>query len=543
MYSDAHIQRFYYQGVDAVIRVIHRLEDKLEDAHAQLISKPESLIALLRKELQSIKRTLARKNEELLQERQLNHQLRRRIHELEREFESNAPHVERDSHNSSLPPSLDLPWKKVKRTRSLRRKSGLTVGGQCGHPGTTLRQVAQPDHIIIHEPDVCEQCGASLAQSQPQKIVRRQVFDIADGRIKVTEHRAKARRCSECGATTSSAFPAAVRAPVQYGQGVLSRSCYLHLYQLLPVARTSETMRDLFGCTLSPATVQRATRFSSGKLLYAELRIKGALRDSSLIGVDETGLRVAGSSGYIHVARTEALTHYAYDERRGKAAMDEIGILPQFKGTLVRDGFSSYQWYGQCRHSLCNAHLLRDLLFVTEVSPEQEVWTKPLSKLLLRMKKKVGQAKTPPEAELSQRVKTDFLRRYDRLVRRADRLNPPQPKGAATSAASKRNSPLSPTPGSLIKRLQRRRDEILRFMTDTSVPFDNNGAERDLRMVKLQQKISGCFRTPDGARSFCRVRSYLSTARKQGHSLLHSLERAFAGKPLPFHSTELPSTS
>lgn len=336
MYSDAHIQRFYYQGVDAVIRVIHRLEDQLEYAHAQLISKPESVIAPLRKELQTVKRTLAHKNDELLRERQLDHQLRRRIHELEREFESNAPRVERDPHNSSLPPALDLPWKKVKRTR------------------------------------------------------------------------------------------------------------------------------------------------------------------------------------------------------RGKAAMDEIGILPQFKGTLVRDGFSSYQWYGQCRHSLCNAHLLRDLLFVTEVSPEQEVWTKPLSKLLLSMKKKVGQAKTPPEAELSQRVKTDFLRRYDRLVRRADRLNPPRPKGTATRAASKRNSPLSPTPGSLIERLQRQRDEILRFMTDTSVPFDNNGSERDLRMVKLQQKISGCFRTPDGARSFCRVRSYLSTARKHGHYLLYSLERVFNGKPLVF---------
>ncbi len=186
MYSDAHIQRFYYQGVDAIIRVLHRLEDQLEDARAQLISKPESVIALLRKELQSVKRTLTRKNDELLRERQLNHQLRRRVHELEREIVSSAPHVERDSHNSSLPPSLDLPWKKLKRTKSLRRKSGLHVGGQLGHCGATLKQVAKPDQTIIHTPDACQQCGDSLAQGQPQNIIRRQVFDISEGRLIVT---------------------------------------------------------------------------------------------------------------------------------------------------------------------------------------------------------------------------------------------------------------------------------------------------------------------------------------------------------------------
>jgi transposase len=505
--------------------LVHRLEDQLVDARAQLTSRPESLIALLRKELQSVKRTLALKSEELLRERQLNHQLRRRVHELEREIESGAVRVERDSHNSNLPPALDLPWKKVKRTRSLRKKTGLKVGGQPGHTGATLRQVEHPDHLIIHEPEACNQCGVSLDHSQRQNIIRRQVFDIEDGCGQVTEHRAEARRCKQCGATTRASFPASVRAPVQYGASVLSRSCDLYLYQLLPVARTSETMRDLFGCAISPATVMGAARCSSSKLLDTELRIKAYLLDSSLIGVDETGLRVAGSSGYIHVARTEKLTHYAYDERRGKAALDEIGILPQFKGTLVRDGFSSYQWYGQCRHSLCNAHLLRDLVFVTEAYPEQEEWTKPLSKLLLKIKRQVEKVKVEPEAELTQRTKTDFLRRYDRLVRRADRLNTPQPQGAGESSASKNKLFARPTPGSLIKRLQRRRDEVLRFLTDRSVPFDNNGSERDLRMVKLQQKISGCFRTSDGARSFCRVRSYLSTARKQGHSLLHSLEQ------------------
>ncbi len=428
------------------------------------------------RELQSIKRTLAHKSDQLLQERQLNHQLRRRLHELER--------------------SID---------------TGLV--------------------------DVCRDCGASLDQSQPLRVIRRQVFDIEDGHVKATEHKAESKLCPVCGTITKAAFPAAVRAPVQYGQGVLSRSVYLHLYQLLPVARTAETMTDLFACHISAATIQRAARVSSAKLVNTEQRIKAAIRDSQVIGVDETGLRVAGSGAYIHVARTEALTHYGFDERRGKAAMDEIGILPQFTGTLVRDGWASYQWYEQCRHSLCNAHLLRDLIFVEESSPAQKVWTAPLAKLLLKIKDTVAQVEVKTDTQLSEQTKNEFLQRYDKLVKKAGRLNPPQPKRKAQGDAAKK-SVAQLTPRRLVNRLQRHRDEVLRFMSDSSVPFDNNGSERDLRMVKLQQKISGCFRTPDGARSFCRVRSYLSTARKQGNSLLSSLERAFNGKPLIFQPAE-----
>jgi len=534
LYSETHISKVYAQGEPAICRLVHRLTDNIEDLQAQLIRSPQPVIALLSKELTKVKSTLARKTDELIRERQLNHQLLRRLRELEREVVGgNQQPVERDSHNSSLPPSLDLPWQKVKRTRSLRKKTGKQVGGQFGHQGVTLRQVAQPDQIIIHTPEVCTHCGAHLERSQAQASIRRQVFDIREGRVQVTEHRAEAQRCAACRTISKAKFPTTVRAPVQYGQGVLSRSVYLHLYQLLPVARTAETMRDLFGCRISAATIQRAAHVSSGKLIYTEQRIKVALRDSSVIGVDETGLRVAGSGGYIHVARTDELTHYGFDDRRGKAAMDEIGILPQFTGTLVRDGFSSYKWYEQCHHSLCNAHLLRDLVFIEESSPQQKVWTEPLSKLLLKIKDTVAQVEVKTDTQLSEQTKNDFLRRYDQLVKRADRLNPPPPLRKVEGDAAKKPS-TQLTPRRLVNRLQRRRDEVLRFMADTSVPFDNNGSERDLRMIKLQQKISGCFRTPDGARNFCRVRSYLSTARKQGHSLLSSLERAFNSKPLAF---------
>jgi transposase len=424
----------------------------------RLICKPEPVITALSKELTMTKRTLDRKTDALMRARQLNHQLLRRIRELEHEIErGHQGVVERDSHNSSLPPSLDLPWQKVRRTRSLRKKSGRKPGGQFGHRGTTLRQVAQPDQIVIHAPATCMQCGAHLQHNMLTTSVRRQVFDISEGRMKVIEHRTETHRCPACHATTKAKFPASVRAPVQYGQGVFARSVYLHLYQLLPVARTAETMRDLFNCPVSVATVQRGARFSSGKLVNTEQRIKAAIRNSEVIGVDETGLRVAGSGGYVHVARTAELTHYGFDKRRGKAAMDEIGILPQFTGTLVRDGFSSYKWYGQCRHSLCNVHLLRDLVFVEESSPEQKVWTTPFAKLLLMIKDTVTAAKAEVETQLTEQMKNDSLRRYDKLVKKADRLNPPPPKRKVAGDSPKNKLVQQPTPRRLVSRLQRRR--------------------------------------------------------------------------------------
>lgn len=532
--SDAHLNRMYAQGTSAMVRLIRRLEGRLQNMEAQLTRTPQPVIASLSKELSIAKRTLARQTDELTRERQLNHQLRGRIRELEVAVERGCTPVERDSHNSSLPPSLDPPWQKVRRTRSLRKKTGMKVGGQPGHPGRTLMRVAQPDEVITHIPVVCRACGKSLERARATGCVRRQVFDLKNGHMSATEHRALIVCCRACEATTKAEFPPGVRAPVQYGPGVLSRAGYLHLYQLLPVARTSEAMRDLFSCPISPATIERAGRLLSGKLVRCEQRIKAAIRDSAVIGADETGLRVAGTGGWIHVARTDQLTHFAYDQRRGKAAMDGVGILPGFKGTLVRDGYLSYTRFERCRHSLCNAHLLRELVFIEETSPAQKVWTTPLSKLLLKIKEAAANARANGETELPEGERRGWLTGYDRLVKRAGKLNPPAAESRGRPGAPKKKRVAQPTPRKLIDRLQRRRDAVLRFMTDLSVPFDNNGSERDLRMIKLQQKISGCFRTSDGARNFCRVRSYLSTARKQGHPLLCSLERLLNGKPLVF---------
>jgi transposase len=223
--------------------------------------------------------------------------------------------------------------------------------------------------------------------------------------------------------------------------------------------------------------------------------------------------------------------------------MDEIGILPQFKGTLVRDGYLSYSRFEKCRHSLCNAHLLRELVFIEETDPEQRVWTRALASLLCKIKDAADLARKQEEDVLGKDEQQGWIKRYDQLVRKAVRLNPLLPRGKRVAGAPKKKRISLPTASRTAWRLKQKRDEVLRFMKDLTVPFDNNGSERDLRMIKLQQKISGCFRTEDGARNFCRVRSYLSTARKQGHSLLLALERAFNGKPLPFYSAELVSST
>jgi transposase len=266
MLSHSTIRRRYDQGLDSVLRLITRLEDQITQQQAQLTRNPQPLIASLAKELARTTQTLARRDTELLEQQQLNQQLLQRLRELEHEVER-AGSVGRDSHNSSFPPSSDPPWQKVPRTRGLRQKSGLKVGGQPQHRGPTLRQTHRPDHLITHAAASCSGCGYALREMDAVRSDRRQVFDLPEVCLLVTEHHAVTRRCPLCGAETQAAFPAGLRATVQYGPGLLARAAYLNLYQLLPLARTAEAMRDLFGCPVSLATVERAGRFSSGKLV------------------------------------------------------------------------------------------------------------------------------------------------------------------------------------------------------------------------------------------------------------------------------------
>jgi transposase len=442
-----------------------------------------------------------------------NRRLRRRNAELE-------ALVAKDSHNSSRPPSTDPPW--AKRTRSLRRPSGRRPGGQAGHYGETLRLAAQPNRVVEHRPQECRSCHARLDTAQVIGHRRQQVVELVPARLRVTEHRLAVLRCRACGKTTRGEFADAVRSGVRYGSGVKARVLYLQQYQLLPYQRTAEAMRDLFGCRLSAGTVANIVRECADGLVETELKIKKKLRRSSVIHADETGLRVEGRLQYVHVASNARLTHYAASAGRGQTAMEEAGVLPRYRGTCVHDGWLAYSSFTRCRHALCGVHLLRELTFFEELSTETKTWASPLKELLLEMKGEVERVREEGGGRLATERLAELNASYDRLIAEGLEAQPP-PEVPEQVRKQARN---------LLLRLERRKEEVLLFLTDFRVPFENNQAERDLRMVKLQQKIGGCFRSEEGARRFCRIRSYLSTMRKHGRGVLLALERACEGVPL-----------
>jgi transposase len=522
------IYQAYLRGPSALLRLF-------EEAFAKqaLYGPPdpdmqERTIEALSDHIGRLQAQVERLQAELRELRYRNFQLQRRNSELE-------ALGAKDSHNSSRPPSTDPPW--AKRTKSLRRPSGKRAGGQAGHIGQTLRLSESPDRTVEHRPQECRNCHAPLAGSQVVGHRRQQVWEVVPAHLKVTEHRLAVLRCTRCGAKTRGEFAGGVRSGVQYGPEVKARVLYLQQYQLLPYQRTAEAMRDLFGCRLSAATVANIVRECSDALVETELKIKRGLRRSPVLHADETGLRVEKKGQYVHVASNNRLTHYACDSRRGRAAMDEVGIIPRYRGTLVRDGWWSYDYYTSCRHALCGAHLLRELTFFAELNDEQKSWAEPLRELLLEMKAAVERARQDGGRNLAAEEQAGLLHRYDELVGKGLAVNPAEANTAAespsaTAAEASQAAGCQKQARNLLLRMQRKREEALRFMTDFSVPFDNNQAERDLRMVKLQQKTSGCFRSEEGARRFCRIRSYLSTMRKQGRGVLHALAGVCRGAPL-----------
>ena len=470
-------------------------------------------IDALSDEIGRLKAQVGRLQAELGELRGRNFRLGRRNAELE-------ALVAKDSHNSSRPPSTDPPW--AKRTKSLRRPSGRRAGGQAGHPGETLRLAERPPRTVEHRPRECRSCHAPLDSARVVRHHRQQVWEVVPARLKVIEHRLAVLRCQACGTQTRGEFAGGVRSGVQYGPGVKARVLYLQQYQLLPYARTSEAMRDLFGCQLSPGTVANIVSKCSNALLETELKIKRSLRRSAVIHADETGLRVSKRLAYVHVASTERLTHYAAAAHRGRTAMDEINVLPRYRGTCVHDGLLAYTHYTGCRHALCGVHLLRELTYFEELSEQTKAWAGPLREMLLEMKREVERVRGEGGKRLAEEELRSLTESYDSLVAAGLRTQQP-PELPEQVQKQARN---------LLLRLERRKPEVLRFLTDFAVPFDNNQAERDLRMVKLQQKTSGCFRSEEGARRFCRIRSYLSTMRKQGRTVIKALEGACQGKPL-----------
>lgn len=442
-------------------------------------------------------------------------ELAARVQELEGRLSTN-------SHNSSKPPSSDGPGVKP-HPKSQRRPSGRKPGGQPGHVGHTLRLVDAPDEVQVHSPAHCEACGESLEHAPAVRRERRQVVDLPPVQARVVEHQAETKRCPGCGAETTGQFPGGVEAPAQYGPGVATVAVYLNQAQLLPLARTGEVLAEVFGCPISEGTLERAVGECYAQLAEVEAAIQRGVEGAPVAHFDETGLNVGGKLSWLHVASTASLTFYTAHQKRGREAMDAIGVLPEFRGRAVHDGLPSYWQYGQCAHALCNAHHLRELTFVEEQLAQP--WAKDLKDVLLEIKQGVDEARGHGLAEVSAEAKREFERRYDEILEAGLKANPPR------APTGKRGRPKRGKAGSLVDRLRAHKGATLAFMEDFAIPFDNNQAERDIRMTKVRQKISGCFRTTPGAARFCRIRGYISTLRKQGMPVLSALGEALAGNP------------
>jgi len=429
------------------------------------------------------------------------------------------------SRNSSKPPSSDG----YKRPpRSLRQPSGKKPGGQPGHTGHALRLVDAPDTVVRHSPAVCAHCQGSLADAPVQRTERRQVVDLPPLRLVVEEHQAEETCCPACHQITRGSFPADVRTLVQYGAGIKALAVYLTQDHLLPYDRTREVLADLFGQGPTEGAVWAAVQAAATGLEEVEEQIKDALCVVDVLHNDETGVRVGGHLEWLHVASTPQLTHYGVHALRGRGGSAAIGILPRFSGRSVHDGLVAYRQY-DCAHALCNAHHLRELTAVEE--HDQQPWATQMKDLLIAIKAHITQRQAYGEEQITATAEEDFVQRYRAILTAGDAAQPPPPP-LPQGTPKKRGRPKQSAAKNLLDRLDRDQAEVLAFMTDWRVPFDNNLAERDLRMIKVQQKVSGGFRTPEGSAAFCRVRGYISTLKKQGVPVLLALRRLFLGTPV-----------
>ena len=433
--------------------------------------------------------------------------------------------IAKNSRNSGKPPSSDGFDKPA--PRSLRKRSRKRSGGQQGHVGYKLEMVTKPDHIKKHKVTQCSHCQKSLKRQKIERIEKRQVFDLPKVQMEVTEHQAQVKRCTCCGKETRAEFPKEVKQAVQYGTEAKSQMTYLNHEQHIPLKRTCDVFEEFYGHRPAEGTIYAAGTEAAEFVKPVMEAIKEHLTLlEEVIGNDETGMRIGGKLYWLQTTGTTFLTHYAYHQKRGKIAMDAINILLRFKGRVVHDDLPSYFQYG-FQHALCNAHHLRVLLFLQERYPQK--WIEPLITLLLKIKKKVEMAQRKHQTELRERQQTIYFAQYEKLIHQGLRANPPP---NATSRKPGQRGRLKQSPArNLLLRLKEHKAAVLAFMTDFKVPFDNNQSERDLRMMKVKQKVSGCFRSEDGAGIFCHIRGYLSTARKNGQMALAALRLAFIGTP------------
>lgn len=463
--------------------------------------------------------------------------LQQQVQGLQKTVAAQATEIQRlrdqlakNSRNSGKPPSSD--GLKKPRTRSLREKTGRRSGGQKGHKGQTLEMVEQPDHVRTHQAVQCPDCATDLRSVEPREVERRQVFDIPPVRVEVTEHQAEIKVCPHCGNQVKGDFPPDVAQPVQYGPRIKAQVSYLNNYQLIPWARTCELLGDFYGHTPAEALVLESNTAVVDGIEPSLDATWQQLIASDVVHFDESGLRVEGHLNWLHVASTNYLTYYGVHPKRGQDGMKALGVLPAFEGWAVHDCWQSYFAFDNCQHALCNAHILRDLLFIVE--QYEQNWAEKMIKLLLDIKAEVLVASVDQISLPLERL-AHFERRYDELIAQGLAANPPPadppPKACGEQGRTKRGRKKQSAPKNLLDRLQEHKPKVLAFMYDFRVPFDNNLAERDVRMVKIKQKVSGAFRTRPGAETFCAIRSYISTVRKHGLNVIDAIHDALTGSP------------
>ena len=386
--------------------------------------------------------------------------------------------------------------------------------------GSTLAQVADPNERLRHEPGRCAGCGSDLADAPEVGMEKRQVFDLPPMTVEVTEHQLIARRCA-CGATTCGTAPQGVSAPVQYGPRITAIVLYLYVGQFLSKKRAAQALAELFGTPLSEGTVAAMSERAADGLDGFLDALRERIVESTSAGFDETGLRVAGKLHWVHCARTGRYTLITCHTKRGREGIDDAGVLARFSGVAVHDAWAPYDTFIEPEHQLCCAHALRELQGVADAAPPGSdwCWAGQVADALVAMQQLVAEAIETGTATID----PDALSSHIRLYRSAAQI------GVTETAA--RSDKLMKKHNALARRLLERQDDYLRFTTDWRIPPDNNGSERDIRMIKLRQKVSGCLRTLTGAKQFCAIRSYLSTAAKHGRHFFDTLVMLAEGRP------------
>lgn len=430
----------------------------------------------------------------------------KRIKELESQ-------LNKDSHNSSKPPSSDGLKKK---TKSLRKKSNKKSGGQKGHKGSTLKSNPNPDIIKELKLCSCPNCNNDLTNEPVISVEKRQEIDIPEIKTITTEYQAETKECTNCDLQITACFPEHINSRVQYGLYLKAFQIYFRNQNYIPTERSKEIFKDIFGVPLSEGTIYNTTCNFSSKLAPFELWVKNKMLESPILHFDETGARIEKLLHWIHSISNEYFTLYSAHEKRGEQAMQDINILPEYNGVAIHDYWKSYLRFDNCDHGLCNTHHLRELIFLYE--EEKLNWAKEMIDLLLKIKEEVDKS---PSGKLNKLEAKEYENQFDLIVEKgfSETPLPMQPQ------KNKRGRKKKGKAICLLERFRDKKDMVLSFMVNSLVPFDNNLAERDIRMAKLYQKISGCFRTKKGADDFLIIRSFLSTVRKHGLNIIESIQK------------------